>query len=64
MAIIKMTTKQFWKTSEFWVVVLTATGAFTASIVEMLDPKWAAVVISLSGMAYAISRGISKINQK
>lgn len=54
--------KPGWKTSEAAITVLTIVGLTVASIAGTLPPKWAAVATSVSAAAYAIARGLAKLN--
>ena len=56
-------TPKGWKTSEFWIVNLNNIGIVLAGFAGALSPKWAALLITGSNVAYAISRGLSKFNQ-
>lgn len=49
-----------YKTTEFYVTVLTDIGLVAASIGGVLPPKWAAVAAGVAQAAYAISRGLTK----
>ncbi|MGE0630922.1 MAG: hypothetical protein AB7O96_00825 [Pseudobdellovibrionaceae bacterium] len=49
-------------TSEFWVTILTVVGSAGASLEGHLDPKWAAIVATISSIAYTISRGLAKVS--
>lgn len=50
-----------WKTSEFWVMILTQIGSISASLAGFVDPKIATILMAISGTAYTISRGWAKI---
>jgi hypothetical protein len=50
-----------YKTSEFWITGLTITGLVVSAIASPLSPKYAAIGASISGAAYAISRGLAKL---
>lgn len=50
-----------WRTSEFWVTVAASVGFLAASLAGSLPPKWAAVLISVSTVAYKLSRGLAKL---
>lgn len=54
--------KNGWKTTEFWVSILTTIGAASASLSGLLDPKYAAIVAGVSSVAYSISRAITKFS--
>lgn len=49
-----------WKSSEFWVSILTTMGALMASLHGSLPPQYAAWVALGSAAAYAIARGLAK----
>ncbi len=48
------------KTSEFILTIITLIGSATASLAGVLDPKWSAILGTISTAAYAISRGFAK----
>lgn len=52
--------KQGYLTTEFWVSLLTAVGAVTASAAGVLPSKYAALAATISTLAYALSRGLAK----
>lgn len=52
--------KSGWKTTEFWFTLLVNVAAVLAASVGFLSAEWAAVVMGLSGLFYAISRGFVK----
>lgn len=52
--------KPGWKTSEFWIVVLSMITSDSATLAHLLDPKWAAIVMAVGSLAYALSRGLAK----
>lgn len=52
--------KAGWKTSEFWLTILSIVGSSAASFQHLLDPKWAAVVSTVGAASYAISRALVK----
>lgn len=49
-----------WKTTEFWVTVLTAVGATAAAATNNLPPRYATLASTIAVVAYAISRGLAK----
>ena len=53
--------KTGYKTSEFWVTALSIVGLVVSSAAAGLSPKYAAIGASVSGAAYAISRGLAKL---
>lgn len=56
--------KPGWKTSEFWILVATAIGELAAAGAGALPPKWAAALLTISGVAYKASRALAKLNSK
>lgn len=52
--------KPGWKTTEFWVAVLTSVGAIAADASDALPSKYAALLIGVSTLAYSVSRGLAK----
>lgn len=52
--------KSSWKSSEFWIAVLTGFGGIAAQAGGILPPPWGPVVLAVSGSVYAISRGLAK----
>lgn len=48
------------KTTEFWLTVATSIGAALAAAADALPDQWAVIAVTVSNVAYAISRGISK----
>lgn len=55
--------KAGWKTTEFWVTALSIVGLVVSSATVNLSPKYAAIGASVSAAAYAISRGLTKLNK-
>lgn len=53
--------KPGWKTTEFWVLVALAVGELSAALAGALPPEWAAVLLTVSGIAYKISRALVKL---
>jgi len=53
--------KPGYKTSEFWITALSIAGLVASSAASNLSPKYAAIGASVSGAAYAISRGLAKL---
>ncbi len=54
-------TKEFFRTSEFWVMFLTLLGViFTAVAVEDFDAPQAITLITFLAISYIVSRGIAK----
>ena len=54
--------KPGYKTSEFAVVVLTNIGLILASSSDWLTPRYAALGAAASAAAYALARGLAKLN--
>jgi len=52
--------KPGWKTTEFWLTVLTGVGAVAAAEQGNLPDRYAAVAAAVSVAAYAIARSIAK----
>jgi hypothetical protein len=52
-----------YKTTEFWVTVLTIVGLVTSSVAAPLSPRYAAIGAAVSAAAYTISRGLAKLHQ-
>lgn len=52
--------KPYQSTSEFWLNLLVQVGAVSAAAAGALDPKSAAVAMTISNGAYALSRGLAK----
>ena len=53
-------TKEFLKTSEFYVVVLTNVGLVLTQMIDLIPPKYGIPLQSLANMCYVLSRGIAK----
>ena len=54
--------KPGYKTTELLIVIATDVGLVVSSAVEWLPPKWAAIGAAVANGAYAIARGLAKIN--
>ena len=54
--------KPGYKTTELLVVVLTNLGLVLASSASWLPPKYAALGATVSAAAYALARGLAKLN--
>ena len=54
--------KAGYKTTEAFVVVLTDIGLILASSASWLPPRYAALGATVSAAAYAIARGLAKLN--
>lgn len=55
-----METKPFYKTSEFYVLVLGELGAVVTGIAQVVPGAWAAIAGAVVAGAYAVARGIAK----
>lgn len=55
--------KRGWKTSEFWVSLLTTVGTVTAAAAGIVPGKVAVAAAAVSSAAYAIARGVAKIGK-
>lgn len=55
-----MKTKPGYKTTEFWMTVLTVLGTWGGAIQDYVPPKFAAITSAATISAYAIARGIRK----
>lgn len=56
--------KSGWRTTEFWISLLTSVGAVGAAIAGLpISAPVAAGVAAVSSVAYAISRGMAKSKQ-
>ena len=56
--------KPGWKTTEFWVTILTQFSIVGGAIAGALPPKEAALLAAFSQAAYTIARGIAKSGEK
>ncbi len=52
--------KPGYKTTEFWVTVLTVVGSIATASVGIVPNEYAALVTAFAQAAYVISRGIAK----
>jgi hypothetical protein len=52
--------KSGFKSSEFLVTALTVIGSAAASFAGIMDPKIGGILMAISSVAYAISRGLAK----
>jgi hypothetical protein len=52
-----------YKTTEFLITVATVVGLVFASSADWLPPRYAALGAAISTGAYALARGLAKINQ-
>ena len=48
------------KTTEFWITFLTIIASSAASFERILDPKYAAILSTISSIAYLIARTLLK----
>lgn len=48
------------KTTEFLITLLTIIGSVTAGLEGILNPKWAGMFATISGVAYTLSRAFIK----
>ena len=53
--------KSGYKTTEFWITMLSIIGLVASTAASSLSPKYAALGASISAAAYAISRGLAKL---
>lgn len=49
------------RTTEFWITVATGGGSLIASASGWLPPRYAAIATAVSGAAYALARGLAKL---
>lgn len=49
-------------TTEFYITLLTDVGIVAAALQGSLSPRWAAIAAGVAQAAYAVSRGLSKVN--
>lgn len=56
-----MNVKPGYKTTEAAAMLLFAIGALASSLADKLSPKWAALATSIAVAAYAVSRGLAKM---
>jgi hypothetical protein len=54
--------KAGYKTTEFWVAVLTDVGLVVASASSSLAPRYAAIGAAVTSGLYTVARGIAKQN--
>ena len=60
--IMEEVVKSGWKTTEFWVLVALSIGELSAALAGALPTKWAAALLTISGVAYKASRALVKFN--
>jgi hypothetical protein len=51
-----------YKTTEMWVTIATIVGLVIGSAATSLPPRYAAIGAAVSASAYAIARGLAKLN--
>jgi len=56
--------KPGYKTTEFWLTILSVIGTWAGAIEEVLPPKFAAMASATMVSAYAIARGLRKSDTK
>jgi Na+/proline symporter len=56
-----MQPKPGYKTTEAAAMLLFAIGALASSLADKLSPKWAALATAIAVAAYAVSRGLAKL---
>ena len=56
----QLETKEFWKTSEWWLTIASNVLAIGAQVAEVLPPKYGIAIMAVVNMGYAVSRGIAK----
>lgn len=52
--------KSGWKTSEFWLTVLTVASTLSETFKGNIDPKWGALISATITLGYALVRGFTK----
>jgi len=52
--------KSGWKTTEFWLTVLTNAGAIVTALNGVLDPKTAAIIMAVVNGVYSVLRAALK----
>lgn len=55
-----MVKKPGWKTTEFWLTLLTTVGGVAGELAGFLPKGVGVIAATVSGVAYSISRGITK----
>lgn len=50
-----------YRTTEFWVTVLTQLALLISAVADALPPRYAAIASAAVGGLYAISRGLAKM---
>lgn len=56
----QLETKEFYKTSEFYVTVAMNLLAIATQLVNVLPPRYGIPLMGVINMAYTLSRGIAK----
>lgn len=61
-AAVAVETRPGWKTTEFWIVVLTNVGIIGGQVIDVLHlpPRYAELGLVVVNAAYAIARGLAK----
>jgi len=60
-----MAKRRGWKTSEFWISLLTTVGVVTAAVAGApITAPVAAGLVTASGIAYCIARGLTKLKEE
>lgn len=54
--------KPGYKTTEFWAALLVSLGTVVTAAAGVLPAKYAAVASAVAAAAYAIARGLAKVN--
>lgn len=54
--------KSGYLTTEFWISAVAIIGLLVAALADALPPRYAAIATSVAAAAYALSRGLAKIN--
>lgn len=54
--------KPGYKTTEFWLTVVSNAAIVLTASADLLPPKWAALALALANTAYALSRAWVKAN--
>ena len=53
--------KPGYKTTEFWVTVITSAAALVAALAGQLSPRYAAIAAAVSVGLYSVGRGLAKV---
>lgn len=54
--------RRAWKTTEFWVSVATTIGVVASAVAGVVSAPVAATLVAVSTGAFAIARGVAKVN--